>query len=1150
MKKALWFVGALIALGFLGLGATALSAAYPPGLGGTGSTVSPLPGQVLIGNSGNNYTPAYILCAGTCQVATSSGGITITGTGIANNAGNWAGTWQLYNPSDFLSSSTQIVNTVNGLSGVVTISSSSLGVVWPTVNGNKSASYQIVAGTGATSTVSGATTTISVSLNNGATQTCSANQFINSLTASGTVNCGSITFPTAATYTFSAGTGVLLSQATSSSNTTTTITNTGVTSFTGQGCVTAANSTGSVSLAVSCISGNQSILFTITGDATGTASGSTAITDSITVTGLNGKVLPANTTGTLQYSAGAWAINLATSSLGVYSSSGVLSSYIGSSCSGGQYVTGFSASGTVACGTAVATTTPFITGGIVTVSSSGKLSTVPSSTYLQSANNLLDVSSPTSSVLNLNIPQFQFETSTADGSLVERLEHSFVNFLLNGNFATWNSGTNTYPTGWTGQNATVNQTTTTSIGSFSALLTTSSTDGNMYQAITDNANVWYTCSGWYRYVSGNATDSLSIQENSGSFTQLATSLLTNSNSGSYWNLAMVSAMQPADGNTSLRCKWAQNSGTQVTTTTFDVSETQMQEGENLATAFVNNIGDYGYITTSTNNFGAITNASVTANSPIVWSSTSTITCPTCSTVSTSTANTWSAVQTTNGVSNTGNVTSTSFTAGTSTPTSIQNFDATLNVPSPYVSSTYGDFGTYVTNWYNARVALGDHAVAVNIPVTGIPVNAWANEIVASATATSIVINCPAQALVNWSGTNTSTYMNPGTAANETFASGWVGCYPDGNGRTQQTFVQFGGTNGAYKPTVQNNTVYNFNQGVVMGSNAPFPNISNNQFEFVTQPIYANYASTTNAGENNYITDNIFGGCEVNNVLGVGASSSIYIVNGAGVTGSSNSLDDCDNYVGAGTTEVWSGGWNENPGNVTTHYAGVPVFDVATSTTNNLTLISPSFMTDVSGSQTSTATGASSTPPYWIADSGQLTILGGTAQANVTASSVLSLVNVSTAGYISIQGFLNVSNASSALGVTNLIGTANGSYTGAAAAGLLSLDTTNGGYAWGQVLNGNTYEQVFANGSYMSSDVPGGGNNGTIRTAIGGGTVPGQESSTLQVYGSVSSTLIIGAIGHIGCLELGLSGGMEYNYGSSTTPFLISTTTKPASGICQ
>ncbi len=145
--------------------------------------------------------------------------------------------------------------------------------------------------------------------------------------------------------TLTGGTGISVSSA----NGNTTTTNIGVTSFTGQGCVTASNSTGTIGLTVSCISGNQNITFTLNGDATGTASGSTAITDTVKVTGLNNVALPANTTGTLQYSAGAWSINLATSSLGLYNASGLLSSYIGSSCGGGLFVTGFSASGTVAC---------------------------------------------------------------------------------------------------------------------------------------------------------------------------------------------------------------------------------------------------------------------------------------------------------------------------------------------------------------------------------------------------------------------------------------------------------------------------------------------------------------------------------------------------------------------------------------------------------------------------------------------------------------------------------------------------------------------------------------------------------------------------------------------------------------------------------
>lgn len=109
-----------------------------------------------------------------------------------------------------------------------------------------------------------------------------------------------------------------------------------VSSFTGQGCVTAVNSTGTVALTVSCISGNQQIAFTMAGDATGTATGTTAITETITVQGLNGKVLPANTTGTLQFSGNAWKINLATSSLGSFDANGNLSSFTGSNFTPGS----------------------------------------------------------------------------------------------------------------------------------------------------------------------------------------------------------------------------------------------------------------------------------------------------------------------------------------------------------------------------------------------------------------------------------------------------------------------------------------------------------------------------------------------------------------------------------------------------------------------------------------------------------------------------------------------------------------------------------------------------------------------------------------------------------------------------------------------
>lgn len=58
--------------------ASAASVLFPY-QGGTGSGVAPTAGKILIGNSSSTYTPAYITAGTGISIATSSGGITITG---------------------------------------------------------------------------------------------------------------------------------------------------------------------------------------------------------------------------------------------------------------------------------------------------------------------------------------------------------------------------------------------------------------------------------------------------------------------------------------------------------------------------------------------------------------------------------------------------------------------------------------------------------------------------------------------------------------------------------------------------------------------------------------------------------------------------------------------------------------------------------------------------------------------------------------------------------------------------------------------------------------------------------------------------------------------------------------------------------------
>src|ERR1039458_5963712 len=104
MKKFLFAISALIALACAGQYAmTAGAAAYPPVLGGTGTSIIPSNGQVPIGNGIGTYTPAVITPGTDIIVTNASGSVTIA---VRN--------------SDFLSSSTVYVATVNGQSGAVT----------------------------------------------------------------------------------------------------------------------------------------------------------------------------------------------------------------------------------------------------------------------------------------------------------------------------------------------------------------------------------------------------------------------------------------------------------------------------------------------------------------------------------------------------------------------------------------------------------------------------------------------------------------------------------------------------------------------------------------------------------------------------------------------------------------------------------------------------------------------------------------------------------------------------------------------------------------------------------------------------------------------------------------------------------------------
>jgi len=123
MKKFLSAIGAIFGIAILAqIIGVSFAAPFPIGVGGTGTSIAPASGTVLIGNGAGSYTPALLTPGSNIVISTASGSVTIAVNGSA-----------------FLPSSTVYVASVNGQTGAVTITSSSLGVATNTLslfNGN------------------------------------------------------------------------------------------------------------------------------------------------------------------------------------------------------------------------------------------------------------------------------------------------------------------------------------------------------------------------------------------------------------------------------------------------------------------------------------------------------------------------------------------------------------------------------------------------------------------------------------------------------------------------------------------------------------------------------------------------------------------------------------------------------------------------------------------------------------------------------------------------------------------------------------------------------------------------------------------------------------------------------------------------------
>jgi len=267
MKRAVLIFLSIVAVVFLiwGVDRAIGAGCNPAALGGTGTCTVPSTGELPIGNGSGSYTPATLTPGANIVITNASGSVTIGVTGTATGTVYLlqAGHGISLSPASITSSGTIAVNTSTVIADVVAsgqfLPSSTTYVA--TVNGQSGA---VTIGIPATTTVNGTQATVFHLIGDGTTVTS-------------TVNGATTTFSVVTTGNW-AGTWQ------------------GVNSST---FYKASNPSG-------YISGNQTITFVAEGDATGTATGTTMISDTMTVTGLEGKALPALATGTLKYSGGAW----------------------------------------------------------------------------------------------------------------------------------------------------------------------------------------------------------------------------------------------------------------------------------------------------------------------------------------------------------------------------------------------------------------------------------------------------------------------------------------------------------------------------------------------------------------------------------------------------------------------------------------------------------------------------------------------------------------------------------------------------------------------------------------------------------------------------------------------------------------------------
>lgn len=284
-------------------------------------------------------------------------------------------------------------------------------------------------------------------------------------------------------------------------------------------------------------------------------------------------------------------------------------------------------------------------------------------------------------------------------------------------------------------------------------------------------------------------------------------------------------------------------------------------------------------------------------------------------VSTSTTNTFSVSQNFTGINNTGNVTSTSFTANSGTNSQIQTLNSVFSIPTNFASagcfgsSTLTDFGGCVNYAYSLATASN---TGIAIPSMNVSAAQWQTPIVFNINMVIPSLYCPGGARLIYGGIGKAVTFNFNVSSAHDVSQDW-GCTYLGSSTVlaagaanaaTTTGVLFGGTigsNAANGINFHDNTLNGFGTCADVATNTYMIAFDNNALSgcgsSANQPypgslLTVNKAS--NSGERMVFNQNSF-----TDPANSTSTNAVYLSDNSLASGffTNNSFDDASIYVG-------------------------------------------------------------------------------------------------------------------------------------------------------------------------------------------------------------------------------------------------------------